>query len=82
MLDWHQYLDGLNRKGNPYVSRLVLFFQYETRLGLAGVTLAAPMMTYWPDWGRIVGVLSIFLYVAGVGHHIELAKYRRRLADS
>lgn len=75
---WHNYLASVAKGRNPYISRLVLFFQFETRLGIAFVFLGLVL------WGRsallggsTVGI-GLFMYAMGAVHHYELGDFRRR----
>ena len=78
---WFRYVASLPENSNPYVSRLVLFLQYETRIALAGAVLASTVL--WQlslDCGIALLALSAGLYWMGMSHHKELAILRQRAA--
>lgn len=81
MTDWYKYLKELNKTANPYVSRLLLFFDFEGRLGLAGFALAVSLFAHSWLCATVVLVVALFLYVMCMLHHCELGKYRRNLVD-
>lgn len=75
--EWDNYVHRLPR--NSYISRVVLFFQFETRLGLAAVILGAVTILCVSAWhGVAFIVIGSFLYWMGTGHHQELAIFREQ----
>lgn len=78
---WFQYVDSLPENSNPYISRLVMFLQYETRIALAGTVLAwAVLQQFSVGYGIALFALSIGLYWMGMSHHKELAILRQKAA--
>ena len=78
---WFKYVASLPENSNPYVSRLVMFLQYETRIALAGMVLAwAVLCQISVGYGSVLFALSIGLYWMGMSHHKELAILRQRAA--
>lgn len=75
---WKRYLGALGRTPNHYINRVLLFYQFETRLGLTLILLS--LMVWWRvHWLAGVGVLvvAVFMYFMGAAHHKELAEYRK-----
>ena len=83
--EWRRYLVTLDGEGgrNPYVSRQVLFYQFESCAGLAGTILAASLLLHvsW-CWALLVGLVSVFVYFGGVSDHYALASRRHLLHGS
>lgn len=78
---WFRYVDSLPENSNPYVSRLVMFLQYETRIALAGAVLAWAVLNQLSTvYGVLLFALSIGLYSMGMSHHKELAVLRQKTA--
>jgi hypothetical protein len=78
---WFKYVDSLPANSNPYISRLVTFLQYETRLALAGMVLAwAVLHQFSIAYGIVLFALSLGLYWMGMSHHKELAILRQKAA--
>ncbi len=78
---WFTYVASLPERSNPYISRLVMFLQYETRIAIAGTVLAGAVL--WQlsiGYGIALGVLFSSLYWMGMSHHKELAILRQRAA--
>ncbi len=77
--EWNKYISDLSNNRNSYISRVVLFFQFETRLGVAAVLLGLATVCRWPSWyGVFVLISGLVFYCIGTMHHIELAKFRHR----
>lgn len=75
---WDYYIDNLDEFKNGYVDRLVLFFQFETRMGLAAFLLSVSLAKYSCLHAFYVLILSLFLYWMGSLHHQALAGFRKR----
>ncbi len=74
---WQYYIMNLQR--NSYISRVVLFFQFETRLGLSLVLLGfAAFRLSWVH-GVIFMLIGFLFYRIGMLHHLELAEYRQQI---
>ncbi len=77
--EWFGYLKSLSEQGsNPYISRLVLFFQFETRLGLAGMLVGASLCGRSTGLSFIAILVSTLMYAMGIYHHYELSEYRHK----
>ena len=81
--EWNLYVDDLKPEQNPYVSRMVLFWRFESRCALALLALALTLLVIGvTSTIRLCGVLtllaSVVLYLAGERSHRWLAKYRHR----
>lgn len=72
--EWNRYIYDLPCKPNSYISRVVLFFQFETRLGVAAILLGSVITWH----GMFIFISGLALYCIGIMHHIELAKFRHR----
>jgi hypothetical protein len=78
---WFAYVATLPGRSNPYISRLVLFLQYETRIALSGAVLAwAVLQQLSIVYGLALFALSLGLYWMGMSHHKELAILRQKAA--
>jgi hypothetical protein len=73
---WSKYVADLPNKRNPYIARVVLFFQFETRMGLAMVVLAASLNTTSEQHAKLALLGGIAFYLIGAMHHYELASMR------
>ena len=79
---WFRYIASLPENNNPYISRLVMFLQYETRIALAGSALAwAVLRQLSVGYGVALFALSVGLYWMGMSHHKELAILRQKAAS-
>ncbi|MBI5450001.1 MAG: hypothetical protein HY940_01460 [Gammaproteobacteria bacterium] len=76
--DWNYYVDNLQRLKNPYVSRVVLFFQFETRLGLSAIILGMALLKLSCSHATLAFALGLGFYIIGMMHHKELAGFRNR----
>jgi hypothetical protein len=76
--EWIDYIQSLPGSKNPYISRVVLFFQFETRMGLSLLVLGG--FLFMLSWSHAIAamVTGIVLYAVGMSHHKELADYRHR----
>ena len=72
--EWDYYISNLPT--NAYISRVVLFFQFETRLGLASIILGATLFSLSVLHAIILIVLGVVFYWIGVSHHKELGLIR------
>jgi len=77
--EWDYYIKNLPK--NSYVSRVVLFFQFETRLGLASFILGLTLFKLSCVHAIIFILLGIFFYIIGVFHHKELAEFRETFCE-
>ena len=78
---WFSYVASLPENSNPYISRLVMFLQYETRIALAGTVLAwAVLSRVSVGYGVVLFALAAGLYWMGMSHHKELAILRQKAA--
>lgn len=76
---WTKYVQDLPNKRNPYIARVVLFFQFETRMGLAMLILFAFLLYNGfrvPGWLTFFG--GLLFYAVGIIHHKELAEMRNK----
>ena len=76
---WVKYVQDLPNKRNPYIARVVLFFQFETRMGLAMMILCAFLLYNGfrlPGWLIFFG--GLLFYAVGFIHHKELAEMRKK----
>jgi hypothetical protein len=85
--NWQNYVLNLPKFSNRYISRVVLFFQFETRLGLSLLFLGLVIWHVQPVFltGRhaLASILlGVALYMIGELHHVELAKYRAGLVQA
>jgi len=74
--EWDFYVNNLPK--NPYISRVVLFFQFETRLGLSALILGVALFFLSYLHAVIFLALGIFFYLIGISHHKELSKMREK----
>ena len=72
--EWDYYISNLPT--NAYISRVVLFFQFETRLGLASIILGATLFSLSVLHAVILIVTGVVFYWIGVSHHKELGLIR------
>lgn len=72
--EWDYYINNLPM--NSYISRVVLFFQFETRLGLASIILGATLFSLSMSHAVVLMVLGVIFYWIGVSHHKELGLIR------
>lgn len=72
--EWDYYINNLPT--NSYISRVVLFFQFETRLGLASVLLGITLFSLSVLHALVLVILGLGFYWIGVSHHKELAVIR------
>ena len=77
--EWDYYIQNLPK--NSYISRVVLFFQFETRLGLASIILGLTLFKLSCVHAIIFILLGIFFYIIGVFHHKELAEFRETFCE-
>lgn len=84
--EWNRYIDHLDDKRNPYISRVVESFTFELRTGLAGGVLSLVSFVFTsisPVWGFGGFLFSALLIKAGADDHFNLAEFRhRRFASS
>lgn len=80
---WHEYLYRVSKEANSYVSRVVIWFLFESRMAVA-VAVALVFAFYLieaEDRELSVAVLFVSAFLAlgflGYHHHKELAEYRR-----
>jgi hypothetical protein len=76
---WMEYVEALPNLKNPYISRVVLFFQFESRLGLALLFLGAGVFSASKVHGWAFLSLGLFVYLIGAMHHKELAEHRKQI---
>ena len=76
--EWIDYVKALPRSKNSYISRVVLFFQFETRMGLAFVVLSGFLLKLSCSHALTALVTGVILYAVGMSHHKELAYYRHK----
>ncbi len=76
--EWDDYLKALPTEKNSYISRVVLFFQFETRMGLALLLLGGILFKL--SWAHAITAIAmgVVLYLVGIAHHRELASYRHK----
>ncbi|MBV2138607.1 MAG: hypothetical protein KUF79_17505 [Candidatus Thiodiazotropha sp. (ex Ctena orbiculata)] len=73
---WSNYISNLNEYKNSYISRVVLFFQFETRIGLSTIVLGIALFRIsWPH-AIVVIIIGLVFYSMGISHHKELGEYR------
>lgn len=72
--EWYFFIRHLPE--NSYVSRVVLFFQFETRLGLAALILGISLLGLSVIHGVIFTLLGVVFYWIGSLHHTELGLLR------
>lgn len=84
--EWYRYVDHLDEKRNPYISRVVDSFTFEFRTGLAGTVLGLAILfatPLHPVYGIGALLFSALLIKAGRDDHHNLAELRhRRFASS
>ncbi len=76
---WQYYIKNLER--NSYISRVVLFFQFETRIGLALALLGLAAFRFSWVHAVIFILIGCLFYRIGMFHHLELAEYRQQIYD-
>lgn len=74
--EWDFYINKL--PNNSYISRVVLFFQFETRLGVASMILGTTLFWLSAVHAIIFIVLGVVFYMIGISHHKELALIREQ----
>ena len=72
--EWEYFIQNL--PNNSYVSRVVLYLQFETRLGLAAFILGVSLLSISIAHGVIFIVLGLVFYWIGSLHHTELGVIR------
>lgn len=72
--EWDYYINNL--PNNSYISRVVLFFQFETRLGLAAIILGVTLFSLSMLHAFILTIFGVVIYGIGVAHHKELGIIR------
>ena len=72
--EWDYYINNL--PNNSYISRVVLFFQFETRLGLAAIILGVTLLGVSMLHALILTFFGVVIYGIGVAHHKELGIIR------
>lgn len=77
--DWEKYIRDLDKYRNTYVTRVVLFFQFETRLGLSIIFFGISLCSWSAGYALLSGVVGVIFYAIGIFHHKELGEYRRSL---
>lgn len=77
--DWDKYIVNLKAYKNSYVSRVVLYFQFETRLGLSLVFCGTAIFSWSWEIGLLVIAIGLAFYGIGAFHHKELGHYRHNL---
>lgn len=73
---WSSYVKDLPNGRNPYIARVVLFFQFETRMGLAMLALSISLASVSCPHAVYALVAAITLYAIGAMHHKNLASMR------
>jgi hypothetical protein len=76
---WMNYVAALADYKNPYISRVVLFFQFESRLGLALLFLGTLLLCADRTHGLILVPVGLVIYGIALMHHKELAQHRIKL---
>lgn len=76
--EWTEYVKALPASKNSYIARVVLFFQFETRMGLSFLVLGLFLFKLSCTHAVISLLTGIILYLIGISHHKELAEYRHR----
>lgn len=79
--EWLAYVRTLTNERNSYIARVVLFFQFETRLGLAFIALGACLFRLTCGHAMLALFTGIGLYLVGLLHHYELGVYRHKIFD-
>lgn len=74
--EWNEYVKALPESRNPYISRVVLFFQFETRMGLSLVVLGMFLLKLSYAHAGVAASSGLILYAVGLLHHKELGDYR------
>lgn len=75
---WSKYVKDLPNGRNPYIARVVLFFQFETRMGLAMLILSASLTSLSCSHALYALAIAVILYVIGAMHHKDLASMRNK----
>ncbi len=78
---WMEYVQELPNLKNPYISRVVLFFQFESRLGLALLFLGGALFPASRTHGCAVLLMGMLVYLISTMHHKELADHRKRFCE-
>jgi hypothetical protein len=73
---WTKYVKDLPNGRNPYIARVVLFFQFETRMGLAMLILSLSLISVSCRHAIFALMCGGLLYAIGVMHHHNLASMR------
>lgn len=73
---WSSYVNELPNGRNPYIARVVLFFQFETRMGLAMLALSLSLVSVSCIHAVYAFVTAVILYAIGAMHHKNLASMR------
>lgn len=73
---WSKYVKDLPNSRNPYIARVVLFFQFETRMGLAMFVLSVSLVSVSCLHAFYVFLSGLILYAIGAMHHKTLASMR------
>lgn len=80
---WYEYLYRLHKEQNIYVAQLVMAFQFESRMAVAMMIIAA-LCWYsgvaWTIVGGCAGAGLLFGFFA-CGHHGSIASYRKNMFD-
>jgi hypothetical protein len=83
--EWNRYVDHLDDKTNPYVSRVVESFMFEFRTGMALLICGLVLLIFTPvsyGWSVVTILASILLLRAGIDDHCNLAEFRHRRFSS
>lgn len=73
-VEWGHYINNLPE--NSYISRVALFFQFETRIGLASLVLGFTLFKISVVHAGVFILLGLIFYWIGSLHHRELAVFR------
>jgi hypothetical protein len=77
---WRRYLDHLEEKRNPYVSKFVDMFQFELRFAFAILMVAVAVLVGLdaPSWVIALDFLiSVLFFLVAMGDHRALAEERK-----
>jgi hypothetical protein len=83
--EWCRYIDHIEDKRNPYISRVVDSLVFEFRTGLAGVVLCGVLLAFSQVPGKYVVLCflaSMLMLWAARDDHYNLAEFRHRRFSS
>jgi hypothetical protein len=73
-VEWNHYINNLPE--NSYISRVALYFQFETRIGLASLILGLTLFKVSVVHAGVFILLGLVFYWIGSLHHRELGAFR------